>query len=235
MDFRPDLRAALDWDSLGAFITNPISLRRRLPTETPALIEYPGGVLIHSGLPNPGFRRLLRQCSRSWMLSPLPIIMNLMADRPEETRAMVIALEAQENILAVELSFAPLLADDIILLAVEMRSVRFRSSSASRQTSYCVSDPLSRRAVQPPSASRPPRGTLLYRGTPVSGRLFGPGLYPMSLELVRSACKLGLTMIASGGVTSQQDAETMLSVGAVAVQIDIGLWLPTGKEKSPVN
>jgi hypothetical protein len=36
-----------------------------------------------------------------------------MADRPEETQHMVRMLESQENVMAVELGFAPLLANDI--------------------------------------------------------------------------------------------------------------------------
>jgi dihydroorotate dehydrogenase len=43
------------WDDFGAFVTNPISLRPRFPTTLPELIEYPGGFLMHTGLPNPGF------------------------------------------------------------------------------------------------------------------------------------------------------------------------------------
>jgi len=42
-----------------------------------------------------------------------------MADRPEETQYMVQALEMQENVMAAELGFAPLLADDILLLTLK--------------------------------------------------------------------------------------------------------------------
>ncbi len=235
LGFAPDLHSALDWDSFGAFVTNPISLRRRRPTQVPALIEYPGGILIHSGLPNPGFRRLQSTCARSWMLSPLPIIVNIMADRPEEARAIVIALEGQDNILAFELGFAPMLADDIILLAVEMTA---------GEVPIIVSLPAEQLLRLGPKAEArgataisigPPRGTLLHRDGLVSGRLYGPGLFPQSLDLVRSACRLGLTMIASGGVTSSSEADAMLALGAAAVQFDIGLWLPSAKTKSPVN
>ena len=43
-----------------------------------------------------------------------------MADRPEEIQRMVRMLESQENVLAAELGFAPLLANDIIMLTLEM-------------------------------------------------------------------------------------------------------------------
>ena len=43
-----------------------------------------------------------------------------MADRPEETQRMVRMLEGIDNVMAVELGFAPLLSNDIILLNLEM-------------------------------------------------------------------------------------------------------------------
>src|SRR5512138_3325957 len=105
---------------LGAFVTNPFSLRPRVPAAKPEMIEYPGGFLLHTGLPNPGFNAGLKKYAPRWDKSGLPIIVHLMADRPEETQHMVKMLEMQENVMAVELGFAPLLADDILLLTLEM-------------------------------------------------------------------------------------------------------------------
>ena len=120
LGFEPNSRTGIPLDSFGTFVTNPISLRLRLPTAQPALIEYPGGFLLHTGLPNPGIHGALKKYSAKWSRSDLPIIVHLMADRPEETQQMVRMLESQENVMAVELGFAPLLADDIILLTLEM-------------------------------------------------------------------------------------------------------------------
>ena len=120
LGFAPDTRAGISLDSFGAFVTNPFSLRPRLPTAKPEVIEYPGGFLLHTGLPNPGLNAGLRKYSGKWSRSDLPVIVHLMADRPEETQNMVRMLEETENVMAVELGFAPLLADDIILLTLEM-------------------------------------------------------------------------------------------------------------------
>src|SRR5512134_2725359 len=116
LGYAPDIRAAISFDSFGAFVTNPFSLRPRKPATQPEVVEYPGGFLLHTGLPNPGFNTGIKRYASRWDKSDLPIIVHLMADRPEETQRMVQMLEIHENIMAAELGFAPLLADDLILL-----------------------------------------------------------------------------------------------------------------------
>ncbi|HET6845700.1 MAG TPA: hypothetical protein VFH29_02640 [Anaerolineales bacterium] len=235
LGFVPDVHGSRVWESLGAFVTNPLSMRRRRPTAEPAVIEYPGGVLMHSGLPSPGFQHALRRFSRAWAQATIPIVVSLMADRPDETREMVRALEGLENILAVELSFAPNLADDIIRLAVEM-SIGELPIIVGLPASQVLSLGPQVEALGAAAISMsPPRGSLQGRSAVVSGRLFGPSLFPPALELLLSARKLGLPMIASGGVASPSQVETMLAAGALAVQADIDLWIPSGNEKSPVN
>ena len=121
LGFYPDVRNFQDFGRLfGAFVTNPFSLRPRLPAAKPTLIEYSGGFLLHTGLPNPGLSAGIKKYAARWSRSDLPVIVHLMADRPEETQRMVRSLETQENVMAVELGFAPLLSDDIIMLTLEM-------------------------------------------------------------------------------------------------------------------
>ncbi len=222
----PDARAAVPWADLGAFITNPISLRSRKAAAAPALLEYPGGFLLRTGLPNPGFHAVIKKYARRWQEAPLPIIVNLMADRPEESRQMVQALESAENVMAVELGFAPLLAGDIIALAVEM---------CRGELPLIVSLPaeqildLGARLFEMGAAAlslAPPRGALNRDGVLIQGRLFGPALLPRSLEIVHSAARLGFPMIGAGGISSKEDTESFLAAGALAVQMDYSLWLP---------
>ena len=234
LGFSPDLRVQIPWDDLGAFVTNPLSLRPRKPTDQPASIEYPGGFLLHTGLPNPGLLAAINKYARRWADSPLPVIVNLMADRPEETKLMVESLEGRENVTAVELGFAPLLADDIILLAIEMclGELPLIVSLAAEQVLS-----LGPRALQTGAAAislAASRGMLPLTHNPdpesgvrlITGRLFGPAQFPRSLEVVHSAAKLGLPIYGSGGVYSKENAEVMLTAGAIGVQMDAGLWLP---------
>jgi NAD(P)H-dependent flavin oxidoreductase YrpB (nitropropane dioxygenase family) len=71
----------------------------------------------------------------------------------------------------------------------------------------------------------PPRGTLLGQdGKLVSGRLYGPALFPQALAALRALMTSGVPVIAAGGVETRGDGEALLAAGAIAVQMDIALW-----------
>jgi len=226
LGFAPDPRNGIPLKGFGAFITNPISLRPRLPAAQPALIQFPGGFLLHSGLPNPGLTSALKKYSARWNRADMPVIVHLMADRPEETQQMVISLETIENVMAVELGFAPLLSDDIILLNLEMCAGELPlifSLPAEQVLS------LGPKLIQGGAAAismTSPRGALMSDNKLISGRLYGQSLFPRALNIVRSAAMLELPVIGAGGVWTEQDAADMLSAGAMAVETDAQLWVP---------
>ena len=244
LGFAPDSRTGISLDSFGAYVTNPFSLRSRLPTAQPAVIEYPGGFLLHTGLPNPGLSAGIKKYASKWNKSDLPIIVHLMADRPEETRNMVRMLEEIENVMAVELGFAPLLADDIILLTLEMclgevplifslpvEQVLGLGPRLMQEGAQAISVAAPRGALTPPppaSTSLSLRSARQGEGQGVmaitTGRLYGPSLFPHTLNIVRDAAKLGIPIIGAGGVWTKENADAMLSVGALAVQVDVALW-----------
>ena len=225
LGFAPDYRAPVPWGDFGAFVTNPISLRPRLPTAQPALIEYPGGFLLHTGLPNPGLSSAIKRYARRWADSRLPIIVHLMADRPEETRRMIETLEGLENVIGTELGFAPQLSDEIILLAVEM-SLGELPLIVNLPPEQILS--LGPRVIAEGAAAVSvgmSRGMILFEnGEQVTGRLNGAWMFPQSMLIVRDATRLGIPVIGAGGVQSKQNADAMLSVGALAVQVDASLW-----------
>jgi dihydroorotate dehydrogenase (NAD+) catalytic subunit len=228
LGFAPDPRAGIVLDLFGAFVTNPLSLRPRLPAAKPEIIEYPGGFLLHTGLPNPGLRIGLKKYSAKWSRSNLPIIVHLMADRPEETQKMVRSLETYENVMAVELGFAPLLADDILLLTLEMCLGELPLIfSLSVEQVLSLGPRLIQEGAQAISIATP-RGALplIPNGTRelITGRLYGPSLFPRSLEAVYSAAKLSLPIIGAGGIWSKENTDAMLAAGALAVQVDAALW-----------
>lgn len=233
--FAPDSRAGVDLESFGAFVTNPLSLRPRLPAAKPELIEYLGGFLLHTGLPNPGFHAGLKKYSAKWSRSDLPIIVHLMADRPEETQKMVRALETQENVMAVELGFAPLLANDIILLTLEMCLGELPMIfSLPVEQILSLGPRLIQEGAQAISIATP-RGAVSSTNSPlITGRIYGPSIFPRTLETVYSAVKLGLPVIGAGGVCTKENADIMVAVGALAVQVDATLWNPGSTFSAPI-
>ena len=232
LGFAPDFHAETLWSELGAFVTNPLSWRPRKPAFHPIVMEYPGGFLLHTGLPNPGFKTAVKKYAHKWADSSLPIIVNIMADHPEETARMVESLEHVENIMAAELGFAPLLADDIIFTSLEM---------AMGELPLIVSLPVEQaitlgpRIIEAGAAAvslSAPRGSLSLKLDPASagsekliaGRLYGPGLFPQSLETVHRLSGVGVPVIGGGGVYKQEQVEIMKQAGAMAVQLDAILW-----------
>lgn len=231
--FAPDVRVDAPWNDLGAFVTNPLSMRPRKPTGHPTVVEYPGGFLLHTGLPNPGFSAAVKRYAHKWADSSLPVIVHLMADRPEETKRMVESLEGVDNVMAAELGFAPLLTDDIILTAVEM-SLGELPLIVSLPMEQAVT--LGPRVIEKGAAAvslSAPRGTLNLTPGPfpnregeklITGRLYGPSLFPQSLEIVSRLVGAGVPTIGGVGVYQAEQARVMTEAGAMAVQLDAVLW-----------
>ncbi len=107
LGFAPDSHNMPFIDRLGAFITNPISRTPRQPAGNRACLPFSGGFLLHTGLPNPGISRVIKQNQRRWASASLPIIVHLLVERPDSLAEMVRKLEGLENILAVELGLPP--------------------------------------------------------------------------------------------------------------------------------
>lgn len=236
LGFAPDSRTGIPLDAFGAFVTTPFSLRPRLPAAKPELVEYPGGFLLHTGLPNPGLNAGIKKYAARWDKSALPIIVHLMADRPEETQRMVRMLETQENVMAAELGFAPLLADDILILTLEMclGELPLIFSLPVEQV-LSLGPRLIQGGAQAISISAL-RGALpADNSSLITGRLYGPSLFPKSLETVYSAAKLGFPIIGAGGVWNKENADAMISAGALAVQIDAALWGFEWHAQSPIE
>ena len=225
LGFAPDTRSGISLDSFGAFVTNPFSLRPRLPAAKPDVLEYPGGFLLHTGLPNPGLTAGLKKYSAKWSRADLPVIVHLMADRPEETQRMVRQLETQENVMAVELGFAPLLANDILLMTLEMCLGELPLIFSLPMEQVLTLGPRLVEGGAQAISIATPRGALMTDHL-ITGRLYGPSLFAHSLETVFSAVRIGLPIIGAGGLWSKENAEAMLSVGALAVQVDAALWNP---------
>lgn len=225
LGFAPDLRRPVDWSSLGAFVTNPISLSRRTPAQERSCLDFPGGFLLHTGYPNPGFRAALRRYAARWGRSTLPVIVHLLAQGSAEISSFVQALERVEGVAGVELGLPPEVEKDAALDWLRL---------ASGELATIVRVPLERALELAPALVEAGaaavslgarRGALPNpAGRLVEGRLYGPGIYPTALHTVHRLSRLGIPVIGAGGIYSQTQANAMLEAGAMAVQLDSVLW-----------
>ena len=224
LGFAPNFRLPLQWEKFGAFVTNPVSLKPRKPASGPRWRTFSGGGVLHSGHPNPGIRSVIRQYAPQWAASRLPVIVHLLADYPDEISRRIKQLETLENIQAVELGFP----DDITETEVkEMISAAVGEKPVIARLPFLEAKWLGPFAIQSGAVAiglSPPRGALPDGQDIHSGRILGPGQFPVALEAVRQLAQADLQVIVAGGVYTQEQAAVMVAAGALAVQIDLAIW-----------
>jgi dihydroorotate dehydrogenase (NAD+) catalytic subunit len=204
----------------GAFLTNPLSLHSRTPAHNRAARPYPGGALLHSGLPNPGLRRVLRQHAAAWKRSSLPVWPHLFG-LPEEIHQMARLLEEAEGVAALEISI-PIEADAGLALAL-LQAARGELPLVACLPLQLVRLPwLAGLAAAGASALHleAPRGQV----EGISGRLVGAGLLPLVMDALQVAMESNLPVIAGSGVFTVEDGDGLLKAGALAVAVDTALW-----------
>ena len=230
LGFTPDWRDVPELHNLGAFFTNPVSLGARTPASGTRFLAYPGGFLLHSGYPNPGLKRVIQQYSQSWARQPLPVWVHLLAQNTDELEQMVRFLEGREGVAGIEVGLAA---------EVDRLSAQALTAASLSELPIIVRLPLERAYDLAPTVIEagasaislgPPRGSLpLPEGKQVSGRLYGPAIFPLALEMVKAITRFGIKVIGAGGVYQPADVKAMLSAGAIAVQIDTALWRGWGE------
>jgi dihydroorotate dehydrogenase (NAD+) catalytic subunit len=226
LGYAPDSHTMPFLDGLGAFITNPISRRPRQPAGNRACLPFPGGFLLHTGLPNPGISRVIRRYGRRWAGAPLPVIVHLLAEAPEALAEMVQKLEGQENVLGVELGLSPDCSPTSL--------AGFLSAAAGELPAAVCLGPEQLPVLLPalmelaPAAVvhlTAPRGILPGPdGALVNGRLHGPAIRPVMLSAVEAAVGSGLRVIVDGGIYEREQAEAFLASGVMAVGLGAALW-----------
>lgn len=225
LGFYPEVSAVSDWHLLGAFITNPVSLKARKPAESRVYIKFAGGFLLHTGLPNPGFSSVLKRYAQRWARAPLPVIVHLIAEDMKGLTQMVQRLEVCENVIAVELGFAPDTNADEAGMLID-------SAFGELPIIICL-NPYQVSTIAPALVDSrvsmvhicEARGMLPDDdGKLVRGRLYGPGLFPTALPAVHELAALGFSVIGGGGVYTNAQVKTLFQAGAAAVSLDAVFW-----------
>jgi len=223
LGFTPDPKGSVDLSQFGAFVTNPISHGPRTPARGARFSSYSGGFLLHSGLPNPGLSAIIRQYSKRWVNSPIPVIVHLLALEPASLARMIERIEGIEGVMGVEIGLPPDIDPDT---AFDFCKAAIGELPVIVRLPFEQVDPLAQVIVDAGANAvclGAPRGKL----GGINGRMYGPSVFPLALRAVEKLAGLGIPVIGAGGVYQVQDVDAMLEAGARAVQLDTVLWRGT--------
>lgn len=226
----------VDLSLLGAIVTNPVSLKPRRASHGQRIGVHKDHFVVHTGWPNPGLRRVVREAASIWERLPVPVIVHLLATRPAEVARAAAYLSGVPGVRGLELGFAESIscteATDLVAvtaaegdLPIIVKIPFSRVDDLAPRLTQAGADAIT--LMSPPRAVLPVGGS--EAGDKVArfmrGRLYGAALFPLLLNaLSRWAGKLAVPVIACGGIASPEDALVCLTLGAAAVQIDALLW-----------
>lgn len=224
-------RDFINIDKLGAIVTSPITYDAWNPATGTRVVPLDAGVLMHTGLPNPGLNKALRRYRNLWKLLPVPVVLHLVATTEDHIRKSAARLDEEDAIAAIELG----LNDDISWEEAEA----FISAAVSRtdkpvlarlppSDAYEIAEAADGAGAGALVVTGPPRGTARdpFSGQLVTGRIYGPLVKPVVLHMVgRIARRVEAPVIGAGGIHTAQDARDFLDAGAVAVQVDSVTWI----------
>ncbi len=229
--FSGEYARLIDLSKLGAIVTNPVTWKPRRAASGTRVVSLDSGVLVHTGLPNPGMHSVYRNYAAKWQNSAAPIIVHVVATSPDEVGKCVQVLDMNDGIVGVEIG----LSDQST-----HRDARLMIGAARQNTTL----PLMARlplyyAAHVAAASEeagadalvvaaPPRGTARdpLTGQLVGGRVYGPWLKALGLRAVGQIVQhVKIPVIGCGGIHNPDDARDYLEAGAVAVQVDSVAWV----------
>jgi dihydroorotate dehydrogenase (NAD+) catalytic subunit len=236
--------ALLDRFPFSAFVSKTITLEPRDGNAPPRLYEAPAGLINSIGLPNKGLRGYLEDDLPELAQLPVPLITNVMGASAGELCTLVEALDARDEVDAVELNVScpnvatglDIGADPVELHAV-LRQVRPRTAkplivkltpntadvaavahAAQDAGADAVSLINTLRAYAPhPDRTHAPGAAWLGNAT---GGLSGPAVRAVALAQVREvAARVSIPVVGMGGVQSGLHAAQMLEAGATLVAV----------------
>lgn len=221
----------IQYEKLGAFVTAPVTYHPFKAAAGTRVVHLDGGMLMHTGLPNPGISKVLARHRQAWEAMSIPVILHIVVTSFEHVRKCASRADAEHAIDALELG----LNDDINWKdAQQITAAAVRNTEKPVlvrlpvQDAFNIAGAVAEAGAGAVVACAPPRGTARdpYSGRMLSGRIYGPLVKPQILRIVgRLAEQLPVPVIASGGIHSQQDAHDFLDIGARAVQVDAATWI----------
>jgi len=225
LGFTPHPAAGPIFDFLGAFITNPISRNPRQPAANRIYLPFPGGFMLHTGHPNPGITRAVKRYQRRWAGAAQPVIIHVLVESPSMLAEMVRKLEGLENILALELGLPPDCDPGLlsVIMAAGVGELPVIPCLNPGQIPIFLDTlkelkPITVHLVEPRGSMPAPDGGL------VTGRLYGPAIFPVMLQAAQTLVNAGLQVIANGGVIARWQVDAFLKAGVIGIGLACAFW-----------
>jgi len=234
--FGTEYTRLVEVEALGALVVGPVTARPRRGAKPPRTLPLPlspgglGGVLLHTGLANPGIAAVVRRYGRAWARSPVPVIVHVAGTSPDEAASCCRRLSGVEAVSGIELGL-PDTADGPDVIAIIQAAHAAASQPLIVRLPLTNADALCEAAVEAGAdtltVAAPPRGTVWHAPSDrfVTGRLYGPFVLPLAQHALRRVAELApVPLIGCGGIHNVEDALAFLRAGAMAVQVDGALW-----------
>lgn len=230
--FGDNYQKLINYDKLGAIVTNPVTIEPWNPATGTRIVALDAGVLVHTGLPNPGLNRTVKQYRKVWENLPIPVILHLVGTTVEHIERATRRIDEVDELNAVELGLNDGISEDEAFDLVEA-AAKMEKPLLVRlpfYETYKLAMPVIDAGADALVVSGAPRGTArdVHSGKLVSGRVYGPLVKPMTLRMVgrlRREIPAEIPIIGSGGVHSPNDARDFIEAGAVAVQVSTATWV----------
>ena len=229
--FGDSYRRLIDYEKLGAIITNPVTIDQWNPATCTRIVSLDAGILVHTGLPNPGLARVIKQNINVWRKLPVPVIVHLVATSARQIKQAGDMLDPLDEVAGVELGLPDDISEDAAFDLVRSASTIEKPLLVRLPFFECyqLAEAVVEAGADTIVVSAAPRGTARdeHSGRLVSGRIYGPLLKPVILRMVgrlRRQVPDEIPIIGAGGIHSPQDARDYIDAGAIAVQVDTATW-----------
>jgi dihydroorotate dehydrogenase (NAD+) catalytic subunit len=244
--FGAEYARLVETEALGAVVVGPVTAGPRRGSKPPRVVAVPGGLLLHTGLANPGIASVVRRYRRVWARSPVPVILHVAGTSAQETASCCRRISGAEEIAAIEVGLADSVdihtACDIIEAArVTLSQPMIVRLPLTTAESFC--EAAIKAGADALTIAAPPRGTALLRITSesdsnspqlaegksskrfITGRLYGRFALPLAIRALRRVAELvSVPLIGCGGIHGVEDGRAFLQAGATAIQIGGALW-----------
>ncbi len=229
--FGDSYRRLIDYEKLGAIITNPVTIDQWNPATGTRIVSLDAGILVHTGLPNPGLARVIKQNINVWRKLPVPVIVHLVATSARQIKQAGDMLDPLDEVAGVELGLPDDISEDAAFDLVRSASTIEKPLLVRLPFFECyqLAEAVVEAGADTIVVSAAPRGTARdeHSGRLVNGRIYGPLLKPVILRMVgrlRRQVPDEIPIIGAGGIHSPQDARDYIDAGAIAVQVDTATW-----------